>query len=48
MPLTIYLGSERGFGVAIVLSGTLVVVSIVLLGEMQRLEKRSRADTKDA
>ncbi len=41
MPLAIYLGLERGLGVALALSVMLVVVSIVLLGVIRRLEKRS-------
>ena len=47
MPLAIYLGFERGLGVAIALSVMLVVVSILLLGVMRRLEQRSRVDTQD-
>ena len=47
MPLAIYLGFERGLGVAIALSVMLVVVSIVLLGVIRRLEPRSHADTYD-
>lgn len=39
MPLAIYLGLERGLGVALALSVLLVVVSIVLLGVMRRVEK---------
>jgi molybdate transport system permease protein len=42
MPLAIYLGFERGLGVAIALSVMLVVVSIVLLGAMRRLENQGR------
>jgi molybdate transport system permease protein len=41
MPLAIYLGFERGLGVAIALSVLLVLVSIALLGVMRRLERRS-------
>jgi molybdate transport system permease protein len=41
MPLAIYLGFERGLGVAVALSVMLVVVSIILLGVMRRLERRS-------
>ena len=43
MPLAIYLGFERGLGVAIALSVMLVVVSIILLGITRRLEPRSHA-----
>jgi molybdate transport system permease protein len=39
MPLAIYLGLERGLGVALALSVLLVVVSVVLLGVMRRVEK---------
>jgi molybdate transport system permease protein len=42
MPLAIYLGLERGLGVALALSVMLVVVSVVLLGIIRRLEKRNR------
>jgi molybdate transport system permease protein len=45
MPLAIYLGFERGLGVAIALSVMLVVVSIVLLGVMRRLERRTEVVT---
>ena len=45
MPLAIYLGFETQLGVAIALSVMLVVVSIVLLGLMRRLERRSNVDT---
>jgi len=45
MPLAIYLGFERGLGVAVALSVMLVVVSIVLLGVMRRLERRSEVVT---
>jgi molybdate transport system permease protein len=41
MPLAIYLGFESGLGMAVALSVMLVVVSIVLLGVMRRLERRS-------
>ena len=47
MPLAIYLGFERGLGVAIALSVMLVAVSIVLLGVMRRLEVRRRVDTNE-
>jgi molybdate transport system permease protein len=47
MPLAIYLGFERGLGVAIALSVMLVVVSIVLLGLMRRLEQQREVVTKD-
>jgi molybdate transport system permease protein len=47
MSLAIYLGFERGLGVAIALSVMLVVVSVVLLGVMRRLEQRSEAVTQD-
>jgi molybdate transport system permease protein len=39
MPLAIYLGFERGLGVAIALSVLLVLVSLVLLGVMRKLDK---------
>ena len=39
MPLAIYLGFERGLGVALALSVTLVVVLVVLLGVMRKVEK---------
>jgi len=45
MPLAIYLGFETNLGVAIALSVMLMVVSIVLLGLMRRLERRSNVDT---
>jgi molybdate transport system permease protein len=45
MPLAIYLGFETELGVAIALSVMLMVVSIVLLGLMRRLERRSQTDT---
>jgi molybdate transport system permease protein len=45
MPLAIYLGFERGLGVAVALSVMLVVVSIVLLGVMRRLERRTEVVT---
>ncbi len=41
MPLAIYLGFERGLGVAIALSVMLVVVSVGLLGVMRRLERHA-------
>jgi molybdate transport system permease protein len=41
MPLAIYLGLERGLGVALALSVVLVLVSLVLLTVIRRLEKRS-------
>ncbi len=44
MPLAIYLGFERGLGVAIALSVMLVIVSIILLGVTRRLEDRSHTD----
>lgn len=39
MPLAIYLGFERGLGVALALSVLLVVVSVVLLRVMLKVEK---------
>ena len=42
MPLAIYLGLERGLGVALALSVLLVLVSVVLLGVIRRLEKQTR------
>jgi molybdate transport system permease protein len=45
MPLAIYLGFERGLGVAIALSVFLILVSVVLLGVMRRLERDSKVDT---
>ena len=42
MPLAIYLGLERGLGVAIALSVLLVAVSVVLLGVIRRLEKQNK------
>jgi molybdate transport system permease protein len=39
MPLAIYLGLERGLGVALALSLLLVLVSVVLLGVMRKIEK---------
>jgi len=45
MPLTIYLGFESSLGIAITLSVMLMVVSIVLLGLMRKLERRSNVDT---
>jgi molybdate transport system permease protein len=47
MPLAIYLGFERGLGVAIALSVMLVVVSIGLLGVIRRLEHRNRVAEQD-
>jgi molybdate transport system permease protein len=47
MPLAIYLGFERGLGVAVALSVMLVVVSIILLGVMRRLEHRSTLTTEE-
>ena len=44
MPLAIYLGFERGLGVAIALSVVLILVSVILLGVMRRLERNSRVD----
>jgi len=43
MPLAIFLGFERGLGVAIALSVMLVIVSIILLGVTRRLEDRSHS-----
>ena len=40
MPMAIYLGLERGLGVALALSVLLVGVSVVLLGMLRRLEKK--------
>ena len=45
MPLAIYIGFETQLGIAIALSVMLMVVSIVLLGLMRRLERRSNVDT---
>jgi molybdate transport system permease protein len=45
MPLAIYLGFESSLGIAIALSVMLMVVSIVLLGLMRRLARRSNVDT---
>jgi molybdate transport system permease protein len=45
MPLAIYLGFETQLGVAIALSVSLMVVSIVLLGLLRRLERRGSVDT---
>jgi molybdate transport system permease protein len=42
MPLAIYLGFERGLGVAIALSAILVVVAIIVLTVMRRLESDSQ------
>ena len=39
MPLAIYLGFERGLGVALALSVVLMVVSIALLSALRRLEQ---------
>ncbi len=47
MPLAIYLGFERGLGVAVALSVMLVIVSVVLLWAMRRLERRSTVITQD-
>jgi len=47
MPLAIYLGFERGLGVAIALSVMLIVVSFVLLGVIRRLEHRTQAATHE-
>jgi len=47
MPLAIYLGFERGLGVAIALSVMLIVVSFILLGVIRRLEHRTQAATHD-
>ena len=47
MPLAIYLGFERGLGIAIALSVMLVLVSIVLLGMMRRLEQRNQVPALD-
>jgi molybdate transport system permease protein len=46
MPLAIYLGFERGLGVAIALSVMLIVVSIGLLGIIRRLEHRNQVSTQ--
>lgn len=40
MPLAIYLGLERGLGIALALSVMLVIVSIFLLGVMRKLGQR--------
>ena len=45
MPLAIYLGFETQLGIAIALSVSLMVVSIVLLGLLRRLERRGSVDT---
>ncbi len=45
MPLAIYIGFETELGVAIALSVMLMVVSIVLLGLMRSLERRTDVDT---
>jgi molybdate transport system permease protein len=42
MPLAIYLGLERGLGIALALSVMLVVVSIFLLGVIRRLERGNK------
>jgi molybdate transport system permease protein len=47
MPLAIYLGFERGLGVAIALSVMLIVVSIGLLGIIRRLEHRNQVSTQE-
>jgi len=39
MPLAIYLGLERGLGVALALSVLLMVVSVVLLWVIRKIEK---------
>ena len=39
MPLAIYLGFERGLGIAVALSMLLVITSIILLAATKRLEK---------
>jgi molybdate transport system permease protein len=44
MPLAIFMGFERGLGVAIALSVMLVITSILLLGVLRRLEHQSRVD----
>ena len=44
MPLAIYIGFETQLGIAIALSVMLMVVSVVLLGLMRRLERRSDID----
>jgi molybdate transport system permease protein len=41
MPLAIYLGFERGLGVAVALSVMLIVVSILFLAILRRLERRN-------
>jgi molybdate transport system permease protein len=45
MPLAIYLGFERGLGIAIALSVMLIAVSLALLGFTRKLEQKSRADS---
>ena len=45
MPLAIYIGFETELGIAIALSVMLMVVSIILLGLMRSLERRSDVDT---
>jgi molybdate transport system permease protein len=47
MPLAVYLGFESNLGVAVALSVMLVIVSIVLLGVMRRLERRSTVSSHD-
>jgi ABC-type sulfate transport system permease component len=44
MPLAIYIGFETDLGIAIALSVMLMVVSIVLLGLMRSIERRSNVD----
>jgi len=47
MPLAIYLGFERGLGVAIALSVMLIIVSMGLLGVIRRLEHRTQLDSNE-
>jgi molybdate transport system permease protein len=47
MPLAIYLGFERGLGVAIALSVMLIVVSILFLAILRRLERRNGESPHD-
>jgi molybdate transport system permease protein len=47
MPLAVYLGFERGLGVAVALAVMLVVVSIILLGTMRRLERQTAVTTEE-
>jgi molybdate transport system permease protein len=47
MPLAIYLGFERGLGVAIALSVMLILVSIGLLGVIRRLENRNQVTAQE-